>query len=118
MSLHGDEDMDQLLQESQPPSPQNIADPPPDLDDNLVGLGGGGRVSVADNLVPVPAVITTTAAFPDLHPQGPNQHLLLQRAQDGQARQDQLRLLQQALVQAQGVPPILLWHYGSFTLGD
>ena len=84
MSLHGDEDMDQLLQDSQPPSPQNVADPPPDVDDDGVGLGcggGGGGVSVADNLVPVPAVTTTTAAtvgaFPNLHPPGPNQHLLL-----------------------------------------
>ena len=74
MSLHGDEDMDQLLQESQPPSPQNVGDPPPDG-------GGGGCVSVAENLGPVPAVTTTMAAtvgaFPNLHPPGPNQHLLL-----------------------------------------
>ena len=93
MSLHGNEDMDQLLQDSQPPSPQNVADPPPDVDDGA-GLGGGGGVSGADNVVPVPAVTTTTTAtigaFPNLQPPGPQQHLLLLRAQDGQARKDQL----------------------------
>ena len=41
--------MDQLLQYSQPHSPQNVAY-------DGAGLGGGGGVSGADNVVPVPAV--------------------------------------------------------------
>ena len=71
--------------------------------DNGAGLGGGA--SVPDNVVPVPAAPTTTTAtlgtFPSIQPPGP-QNLLLHRAQAGQ---DQLQLLQQALVSVQGVPP-------------
>ena len=74
--------------------------------DNGAGLGGGA--SVPDNVVPVPAAPTTTTAtlgtFPSIQPPGP-QNLLLHRAQAGQVRQDQLQLLQQALVSVQGVPP-------------
>ena len=73
-----------------------------------------------DNVVPVPAAPTTTTAtlgtFPSIQTPGP-QNLLLHRAQAGQVRQDQLQLLQQALVSVQGVPPGFL-TVTAFSGGD
>jgi hypothetical protein len=67
----------------------------------------------SDLVVPVPVAPSTTvsgfASFPSVHPSG-YQNLLLQRAHAGQVQQEQLRLLQQALVKAHRVPPgFLAW---------
>ena len=73
-----------------------------------VGLGAGGDGARPDLVVPVPAAPAATvpgfASLPSVQPPGP-QNLPLQRAHAGQVHQEQLRLLQQALVAVQGVPP-------------
>ena len=87
MSQHGDnDDMDQVdeVEDSSPPSP-----PPSNHHPNVdVGIGLGPGAGDFVPLVPGPLVAN-----------------LLSRAQAGVLRQDQLQLLQQALVSVQGLPP-------------
>ena len=59
MSLNGEEDMDSVDRDSQPPSPPLHVD---NHLDNRLCLGAGGGASVPDLVVPVPAAHTTTAS--------------------------------------------------------
>ena len=102
MSQHGDTDdnMDQLdeVRHSPPPPPPPV-DHVPHVDVGVgpgLGAGAGDFVPIVPGPPAAPAQTHLFGATPGQHPFGHQN--LLGRAQAGVLRQDQLQLLQQALV--------------------